>query len=161
MATGFAMKNALSALVAGMLLGVLPLSAATRIDDPVSFVAGVYRHFIEVQSKDSPYTPPEDIYTPRLAKLFQDDQKRAKGEVGCLDFDFWVNAQDWTIKNLSVTKGTSGVDRETVIARFVNLGEREEIHFDFLRVDGRWLLDEVQSTTNPRWTLSKILKCAP
>lgn len=154
------MKTALSVFAASLLAGIPALPASTRIDDPVSFAAGVYRHFIQTENKDSVYKPPEDIYTPRLSKLFRDDEKRAKGEVGCLDFDFWVNAQDWNITELSVTKGASSVDQETVIARFANIGKRQEIHFDFRRVNGRWLLDDVHSTTKPRWTLSGILQCA-
>ena len=149
-------------LFAWLLVAIAPLGAATQIDDPVRFVTGVYRHYIDAQSKHSEYDPPDDIYTPRLEKLFRDDKKRAKGEVGCLEFDFWVNGQDWQLSKLSVTKGTaagSGADRQTVVARFVNLGEQEEIHFDFRRMNGRWLLDDVHSMMRDRWTLSKILRC--
>lgn len=55
------MKAALSALVALLLFGLLALSASTRISDPVSFVTGVYRHLIEVQSTKADYEPREDI----------------------------------------------------------------------------------------------------
>jgi hypothetical protein len=145
-----------------MILSAISAPAATpRITNPVNFVAEVYGHFLKAQSTDKSYEPPEDIFTTRLSKLILDDRKRAKGEVGCLDFDFWINGQDWTITNLSVTGGAAEKDRQTVIARFQNLGTPEEIHFDFLRIDGRWLLDEVQSIKGDRWTLSAILKCAP
>ena len=154
------MKNALSPLLALLLLGTLPLSASQQIGDPVSFVAGVYRHLIKAQSTQAEYEPREDIYTPQLAKLVRDDRKRANGEVGCIDFDFWVNGQDWKITHLTVAKGAASLDRETVIARFVSIGASQELHFDFQRVDGRWLLDDVHSTKKPRWTLSELLKCA-
>ncbi len=145
------------------LLSVVPAHAAPapRISDPVSFVTGIYRHYLDVQSTDKSYAPPEDIFTARLSKLIRDDRKRAKGEVGCLDFDFWVNGQDWSITKLSVTSGAEDKDRWTVIARFQNLGSPQEIHFDFLRMEGRWLLDEAHSVKDPHWTLSAILKCVP
>src|ERR1700730_9545660 len=43
------------------------LSAATRIDEPKTFVTEVYRHYMSSTS----YSAPEDIYTPRLARLFR------------------------------------------------------------------------------------------
>lgn len=135
----------------------LTLSAATKIDDPKAFVAEVYQ---KLSKKDS-YEPPSDIYTPRLAKLFREDEKRAKGEVGCLEFVFWVNGQDWKISSLVITSTEDGPDRKTVIAKFRNITRREEIHFDFQRSGGHWLLDDAHSVIGDRWTLSQILKCVP
>ena len=142
-------------LMALIFSGVPALAAPSSINDPVMFVAEVLRHFVETSS----YEPPEDIYTPRLRKLIRDDEKQAKGEVGCLDFVFWVNGQDWTLTKLNVTSGPASPDREMVIARFLNIGTPQEIHFDFRRIAGRWLLDDAQSVKEPRWTLSEILKC--
>jgi hypothetical protein len=127
----------------------------------MTFVAGVYQHYIAAQSNHGEYSAPEDIYTPRLGKLIRDDRRKAHGEVGCLEIDFWVNGQDWEISRLTVTSSDEGPDRKTVIAKFINLGDSEEIHFDFRRVGGRWLLDEVQSVSARPWKLSEILKCTP
>jgi hypothetical protein len=152
---------ACSALTVFVLSGVVVLSAPTQIDDPKTFVTEVYRRLVAAQSNSSSYSPLEDIYTARLAKLIRDDKQKAKGEVGCLDFNFWVNGQDWKITNLTITSTDEGQDRKTVIAKFRNTGDPQEIHFDFRRNAGRWLLDDVHSLTAPPWTLSQILKCAP
>jgi uncharacterized protein DUF3828 len=154
------MRSERPALAALSLFSVLSISAATRIDDPKAFVAQVYRRYM-AQSPRSPYTPPNDIYTPRLHKLLSDDQRKAKGEVGCLDFVFWLNAQDWKITNLAITTSDDGPDRQTVITKFRNSGEPQEMHFDFRRISGRWLLDDARSLSAPPWTLSELLKCAP
>jgi hypothetical protein len=51
-------------------------------------------------------------------------------------------------------------DRKDVIAKFLNGSEPQEIHFEFRRRGGRWLLDDVHSVLAPRqWTLSEILGC--
>ena len=152
-------KTVLFILAALLLSGAPALPAPVRISDPASFVAEVYRNLAASEATDRSYLPPEHIYTARLAKLLQDDQRKAKGEVGCLDFVFWVNGQDWTITNLSITTGAASQDRKVVIARFLNIDVPEEIHFDFHRIAGRWLLDDVHSVKDPRWTLSDILKC--
>jgi hypothetical protein len=137
----------------------LTLSAATRIDDPKTFVSEVYRHLIVSQSGHD-YSPPDDIYSARLAKLFRDDRRKAKGEVGCLEILFWVNGQDYAISDLTVTASDQGPDRKTVTAKFMNIDRREEIRFDFLRNGRRWLLDEVHSSAATPWTLSGMLKCS-
>ena len=149
------------ALVAFSFSSVLMLSAASRIDDPKNFVMEVYGRFVAAQSTHHSYTPPDDIYTARLGKLLRDDKRRARGEVGCLDFDFWINGQDWTITNLTIASEDPGPEQRTVIAKFLNTGDPQEIHFDFRRNAGRWLLDDVHSRMAPLWTLSTILKCTP
>ncbi len=136
------------------------LSAATRIDDPKTFVSDVYRQLTTASQSGHDYTPPDDIYSARLAKLFRDDRRQAKGEVGCLEILFWVNGQDYVIRDLTVTSADQGPDRKTVTAKFMNIDRREEIHFDFLRNGRRWLLDEVHSTSATPWTLSEMLKCS-
>jgi hypothetical protein len=140
---------------------VLMLSAATRIDDPKAFVTEVFRRLVASESTNSSYNPPEDIYTARLDKLVRDDKKKAKGEVGCVDFVFWINAQDWKITNVTITSVDEGQDKKTVVAKFRNSGEPQEMRFDFQRNGGRWLLDDAHSLSAPPWTLSELLKCAP
>jgi hypothetical protein len=154
------MRSARPALAVLSLLSVLPLSAATHIDDPKTFVTEVYRRFM-AESTRSPYTPPGDIYTPGLEKLLSDDKRKAKGEAGCLDFVFWLNAQDWKITNLTITSSADGQDRQTVVTKFRNSGEPQEMHFDFRRMSGRWLLKDAHSLSAPPWTLSELLKCSP
>src|SRR5215472_12992437 len=126
------MRVVLPALAA-FLACIVVLPAATRIDDPATFVTDVYKRFIAAQSSHRDYSAPQDIYSARLGKLLRDDVKKAKGEVGCLDFDFWVDGQDWKITNLAVTSSDKGPDRKTVIAKFRNVGDPQEIHFDFIR----------------------------
>jgi len=147
------------ALAALSFSGAFVLSAATRIDDPKTFVAEVYRRFLASESHHYAYSPPEDIYTARLGKLIRDDKRRANGEVGCVGFVFWLNAQDWKITALTITSADNGQDRKTVITKFRNSGEPQEIHFDFRREKGRWLLDDVYCKSAPPWTLSELLKC--
>jgi len=155
------MRSVLPAVAVFSFSSVLTLSAATRIDDPKAFVTEVFRRLVASESTNYSYNPPEDIYTARLEKLIRDDKKKSKGEVGCVDFVFWINAQDWKITNVVITSVDQGQDKKTVIAKFRNSGEPQEMHFDFQRNAGRWLLDDAHSLSAPPWTLSELLKCAP
>ena len=101
--------------------------AATKIDDPAKFVAGVYKQM----AANNDYKPPEDIYTPRLASLWALEKKDSGGEVGRMDFDMWTGTQDWELKDVSVTSEPveGSRVRKVVIARFKNIGWRIVSHF--------------------------------
>ena len=133
-----------------------PAWAGTKIDDPTKFVRATY----EKLATDQNYAPPEDIYTPRLAGLFALEKKEAGGEVGRMDFEFWTNAQDWSLKDLKVTGEPveGAMDREIVTAKFKNTDRNEEIHFYFEKTKTGWQLDDARSLTQDGWTLSIILK---
>lgn len=156
------MKAAAIALTFSSSFAAATLRAqSAAIQDPVVFVTDVYKHYVSAQDGGD-YRAPTNIYTPRLSALFADDDRKHKGEVGCIDFDFWVNGQDWEIENVQVTGRdvSAHPDQKLVIAKFVNLGTAEEIHFDFRKIAGGWLLDDVQSVTPKNsWTLSKLLRC--
>ena len=74
----------------------LPASAATKIDDPLKFVTTIYTTTVGKKPE------PDDIYSARLDALFKLDSKEAGGEVGRIDFDFWMNAQDGAISGITV-----------------------------------------------------------
>jgi hypothetical protein len=133
--------------------------APTVIRDPRAFVAGVYARL----TRGVDFSPPEDIYSPRLAALWAGMEHDAGGEVGRVDFMFWVNAQDGEISDVAVTQvpveGRPLKDRVIVVARFKNMGQVEELHFYFERTKAGWKLDDVESVTpDNTWTLSVLLK---
>lgn len=135
------------------------LSAPTPpITDPKAFIANVY-HGIHMENG---YGVPDDVFTPHLAALFADmDRDTPKGEVGRLDFYFWVNGNDWELKEDAVVtaepvEGNPG--RQVITAKFVTIGHPQEMHFYFQRVGHRWLIDEVRSALPDMWTLSTVLK---
>ena len=154
------MKAAIGCAIVVTLVLQADAAPAAQIDNPEAFVKEIYAHFVASEPKHD-FAPPADIYTPRLKALFVRDEKWAKGEVGCLEFDFWVNGQDWELKDARVTsRPVAGhADRTVVIATFLNLGTANELHFDFQKIAGKWLLDDVHSVGGERWTLSKILNC--
>ncbi len=132
----------------------LPAQAATRIDDPVKFVKAVYATTVGKKPE------PDDIYTPRLDALFKLDTKEAHGEVGRIDFDFWMNGQDGTISGVTVSKADvdNAPGRIIVIAKFKNEKTANEIHFYFEKTAAGWKLDDARSMVGDLWVLSLFLK---
>ena len=145
--------------LAVVLLVPASVQARTNIADPVKFVSGLYVA-MAAATVEKPYVPPEDIYTARLASLFLLAKREAHGEVGRIDFDFWSNAQDWQLKDVSVTSVPveGAPSRQVVIAKFRNFDTPNEIHFYFVKTSRGWLLDDARSMLGETWTLSLILK---
>jgi hypothetical protein len=137
-----------------LLLNISGAQAAAKISDPLVFVKSVYA------TVKSGKAAPDDINTPRLNALYDLDKREAGGEVGRIDFDIWMNAQDGAISDVNVKSVPveNGAGREVVIATFRNEGKPQEIHFYFEKVKSGWLLDDAQSFLGERWTLSLILK---
>ena len=130
------------------------------VDDPRAFVAATYARY-----QRDPNVPPPDqdfAYSPRLRALFAAyDRDLGGGDlVGSLDFDWWTNAQDYSISHVVVTARPDGRDRRTVTARFANYGQPQEIRFLFVRIGGRWYLDDAVQGSDA-WTLSALLRERP
>jgi hypothetical protein len=149
------MRAAVAAFL--LLLCVGEPALAQMPGDPVTVVRGLYRGY----ERNKPPELAKQPFSPRIRKLLAADKAQAKGEVGRLDFDPIVNGQDWKIADLSVTLVSQAQDTAEVEAKFNNLGDPQDLHYDLVRSGGRWLIDEIQSRGKPRWTLSKILAGAP
>jgi hypothetical protein len=128
--------------------------AATKIDDPAKFVKTVYATTVGKKPE------PDDIYTPRLDALFKLDTKEAHGEVGRIDFDFWMNGQDGTVSGVTISKipVENTTSRQIIVAKFKNEQTPNEIHFYFEKTAAGWKLDDVRSVINDPWVLSLMLK---
>jgi hypothetical protein len=150
----------LSAFAAALILALTPAApafAATTIADPAAFVGAVYARL----AKGGSYTPPEDIYSARLAAAWADEAHDAKGEVGRVDFLFWINGQDGTPAHVQIKASPveGNAERRVVVARFTNQGKPAVLQFYFERRAGAWKLDDVVSLSpGDMWTLSVMLK---
>jgi hypothetical protein len=149
------MRAAFAAFLLLFCVGDAALAETTG--DPVAVVRALYRGY---EGKKPPSLEKQP-FSPRMRKLLAADKAYAKGEVGRLDFDPIVNGQDWKIADLAVTLVSQAQDKAVIEAKFNNLGDAQDLRYDLVRGGGRWLIDEIQSTTKPHWTMSKILQRAP
>ncbi len=138
----------------------IPAAHAGPGGDPVSAIDAIYKAY-GVKADAAPDVGA--VYSHRLQQLIDADRESTpEGEVGKIDWDVFVDGQDWEISQLKVAPVSEAGDHAQVVARFNNFAEPKEILFDLVREDGRWLVDDVRSTTKgKRWTLSKILTGAP
>ena len=151
-------------LALALLLGAaLPAQAQRRgVADPRAFVAATYARY-----QAAPNVPPPDqrfAYSPRLRALFAAHDawaRRHEDLVSALDFDWWTNAQDYQIRNLSLRVMNEGRGVRWVFARFDNFDRHDEVRFRFVRLRRRWYLDDAMEGTgrgSDGWTLSDLLR---
>jgi hypothetical protein len=151
------------AILAALL--ALPAAANAQVDDPRAFVAATYARY--ARAANDPPAEPAFAYSPRLRALFAAYERWARAHddlVGSLDFDWWVNAQDWDISGVAVREAPAGRGRRAVVARWTNYGRRDASRFLFVRLGRRWYLDDVVNGSGSGeggWTLSALLRQRP
>jgi hypothetical protein len=151
-------RTTLRTLLALLIFLVLAAAAAEAApdSDPVALIKAIYATY----ETDTPGL--ENIYSTRLQALLDKDEKETpEGEVGRIDWDVFVNGQDWKLSELKITLVSKTADRAQIRASFKNFGDANNILFDLVRENGAWRVDDVQNTLPPRWTMSKILTDAP
>lgn len=142
-----------------------PAAAFAQVDDPRAFVARTYAAY--ARAANDPPAEPRHAYSPRLRALFATYERWARAHddlVGSLDFDWWVNAQDWAISGAAVTELPAARGRRTVVARWTNYGRTDSSRFLFVRIGARWYLDDVVNGSghgDDGWTLSALLRERP
>lgn len=144
------------------LLMIAPsLASAEPAEGPQAVIAAIYNVYQTTPQDKAPDIG--KVYSAGLQALIDAEAKATpEGEVGKLDWDVFVDGQEWKISNLKITLVSQDGDRAKVQASFDNLGEPREMLFHLVREDGRWLIDDIQSTRpGARWTMSKVLKGDP
>ncbi|HTN61218.1 MAG TPA: DUF3828 domain-containing protein [Devosia sp.] len=90
-----------------------------------------------------------------------DAQATPDGEMGALDFDPFIDGQDWEITDLAI--GAVGItgDYASAEVSFKNFGEARVLHYDLVKQDGGWKIDDVASTApGNEYRLSEIFALA-
>jgi hypothetical protein len=142
-----------------------PAASAERgVEDPRAFVETTYEAYNA--DPDAPPEEPAFAYSERLRRLFEAYENWTRQHddlVGSLDFDWWMNAQDWGPVDVQLAEEQEGRDRRTVVARFSNYGTAVVNRFRFVRVGERWYLDDVVNGDGAAegWTLSRLLQERP
>ncbi len=106
---------------------------------------------------------PDDLmvyYSSALKALWATaDAKVADDEVGAVDFDPFINAQDYEITGLAIGDPVTAADGSvTVTVTFVNMGEAQTMEFTLVQEGAGWLVDDVAALTpGYEFRLSELL----
>lgn len=131
----------LAALV--LLAGLVP---AFAYDTPKALLEAVYAPYLAApadwQERDETL-----LRSAELNALFAKDAEEAGGEVGRIDFDPYINGQDWQLASLSIADPVVTGDTATAEVTFSNFDAPQEMSFSLVREADGWKVDNVVSHT--------------
>jgi Protein of unknown function (DUF3828) len=131
--------------------GVVPLAAAAAEADAsaLAFVTDIYAAY---KGKDAKGRPLDErsirrYFEPSLATLIVKDQKAAarRGEVGRLDFDPFIDAQDWEISafDIAVERREGAPPKAAATVRFTNFDKPVTVRLDLVKLQNDWRIADI------------------
>jgi hypothetical protein len=126
--------------------------------DPTSIIAPLYdRYRTDPAVTTFPALPEQAPWSAGLRAEIEAMMARSQAtQEPILDFDPFVNAQDWQIGAVAVT--TDGVvenSHATVRAHFVNADSEDEVVYDLIWEGGGWRVDNIR---HEGWDLRQIVR---
>ena len=84
-------------------------------------------------------------FEPALAALMVKDQKLAakRGEVGSLDFDPFVDAQEWEISEFDIAVSDTAPGKAIATVKFTNLGKPTIVTLDLIAIKNEWRIRDI------------------
>ena len=122
---------------------------ATAADPSASaFVTAIYNAYKGKDAKGVPLDNERMIrryFEPTLAAAMAKDQKAParRNEVGLLDFDPFLEAQDWDVGafDIAVSEAAAGTAKATV--KFANQGEAMTVVLDLVQIKNDWRVYDI------------------
>lgn len=134
-----------------LLLLVLGASAAWAVPQTAEdFLKDIYSHYKgdDQTAKGVFLDKPADYrryFAPDLAKIMIADEEAAakRGDVPNLDGDPFIDAQDWTITNLSIHIDSEMGDRARATVHFENFKKPQSVQLDLVKTSEGWRISDI------------------
>ena len=135
-------------IVLGATWVVIALPVLAADGSATGFVTDIYDTY---KGKDAKGVPQDNaralrrLYEPSLAALLIEDQKIAakRNEVGLLDFDPFVDAQDFEIKNFDIAVSDDAPGKATATVKFVNFDKPKVIVLALVKLSDGWRIHDI------------------
>ena len=146
------------------LLLALALSAGTFAaskESPAQIVQKLYDAYQQpsVQENTAAF---EDYASAELKALLAKDEQLAGDEIGCIDYDFVIQGQDYDAESIKKTLKIKALDKESVEAKFTNFDPTTVI-YKFACTKNQCeitdLLEEDQETHKPKSFKEGLANC--
>lgn len=116
-----------------------------------AFIAEIYDTYVGKNGNGVPLDNNQKIqryFEPSLTALILKDQSEAaqRKEVSTLDFDPFVDAQDWDIAAYNVTVSDKGADKASATVTFNNFGKPRTVVLDLVKIKNDWKISDITWT---------------
>ncbi len=135
--------------IAALALAAVPWLPRPAIADDAAkrFLETIYRSYRGQASDGLDFQTDAKVrryFTPETARLLVRDRREAKGETGRLDFDPFVDGQDWEVTAVAVTVAEEGSDRVTGTVRLTNVGKPQTVIHELVRTADGWRIHDIR-----------------
>jgi hypothetical protein len=135
--------------LAALTLALVPALArpATADDAARRLLEAIYKTYRGNPSDGLDYDTDAKVrryFTPDTARLFIRDRREAKGEVGRIDFDPFIEGQDWEVTAVAVSVAEEGPERATGTVRLTNMGKPQTVLHDLVRTPDGWRIHDIR-----------------
>jgi hypothetical protein len=136
------MSRLLAVLSVLLAVAAPTVGLAQSYDDPRALLEALYAGYMPPNE-----FPPDQssLQSERLRGVFEKDQQDANGEIGRIDFDPFVNGQDYQITDLAIGEPYLAAGKAVVAVTFANMGTPQELGYLLVKEDG-WKVDDVWYT---------------
>ena len=131
--------------------GALSTRATAADASAHTFVAAIYDTYVGKNGNGIALDSDQKVqryFEPSLAALILQDQKDAARhqEVGALDFDPFVDAQDWDIAAFNVAMNDKGADKASATVQFNSFGKPQAVVLDLVKIKNEWKINDISWT---------------
>jgi Protein of unknown function (DUF3828) len=138
-----------------------PASAATQTaPPPADTIRPLYeRYTARTETNFPPLLEQAPWSAAMRARLVAMMARSEAAQAPILDFDPFINAQDWQLTNLRIAdEAVVAESRASVRASFNNAGRTEEVVFDLVWEDDGWRVDNMRGQD---WNLTTVAQANP
>jgi hypothetical protein len=119
------------------------------------FVAAIYETYVGKNGNGIALDNEQTVrryFEPSLAELMLRDQQDAarRDETPALDFDPFVDGQDWDIAAFSIAVSDGGADKASATVTFNNFGKPTKVVLDLVRVKSDWRIADITWTPHDK-----------
>ena len=118
---------------------------AFAFDTPDALLKALYTPYSQGTDFDWSKWDEAQFRSKHLNDLFAKDLKEADGDVGRLDFDPYIDGQDYVITDLKFGDAQITGDTATVEVTFKNMDSAEDLTFTLVKEADGWKVDDVVS----------------
>jgi hypothetical protein len=139
-----ARRSVLVGLTVAFLFGTSAAPAAETSAE--SFVAGIYDRYKGKDAQGIALGTAAQVqlyFVPNVAAMILADPAQGRGDVGQLEADPFVDAQDWDIERFDVTLRHPGPDKATATVSFRNVGKQRTVVLDLVRLPEGWRIADI------------------
>ncbi len=137
--------------ILGVACAVASVSAMAADVSAHDFVAAIYNAYVGKNGNGVALDSEQTVrryFEPALAELILKDREdsRRRNEVGVLDFDPFVDAQDWEIAAFSIAVSEAGPDKARATVKFTSFKRESTVVLDLIRSKAGWKIGNITWT---------------